>query len=114
MARIPAGSFARNRIFFNGSVLLIEDMVYGEATVGGEPLERNTRGRMTAEVLPRSPYRVAILPGQRFLVRLNRDFQELQDGRDLIGTELLNQFVDVLSRFKGANGHCVLRGCRVC
>ena len=107
MARIPAGSLGRKLIFFTlASVFVVADLIHREAAFRSQLFERNTFPRILPEVFTRSGDRSAILLIQGLVVvRLHHHFEELHDGRHLMGAELVDQFPCVLSGFECVSGH---------
>jgi hypothetical protein len=115
MARISAGTFGAKRIFFTcfyselPAALWVADLIRGEAEFGNHLLERNTAFRILAEVFPRGGDGLPFLFAQRFIViGFNHDFEELQDGRELIGPELVEQLMGVLL----VSGHYIFHSLR--
>jgi hypothetical protein len=90
IARTSAGTLGRNRIFFTRSVLVAEDLIHREAAFGGELIEANAFVRMLPEMFARCFHRLPVFRAERFVGRVHHHFKQLEDGRDLIGAELLD------------------------
>jgi hypothetical protein len=91
-----------------------ENLIHRKAALGGELIERNAFFRMLPEVFARSGDGAPVFFAQWLLGWFHHYFEELKNGGDLIGPQLLDQFMDVLSGLGSANGHCVLRARRFC
>src|ERR1035438_7526448 len=107
MARTSPGTLGYQRIFLTPVSVVpgIADLIHGEAQVGHNLLERNAAFGVFTEVLARFGNCAAVLFSQWLVFRFDHDFEELQDGRDLIGPQLLDQLMNVLFGFRRINGH---------
>jgi hypothetical protein len=91
-----------------GSVFVAEDLIHREAAFGGELLERHSGFGILPEVFAGGDDSAAVFLAEWFVGGFHHYFEQLQHGRDLVGAELFNQFMDVLSGFGRINGHGVL------
>jgi hypothetical protein len=85
-----------------------ENLIHRQATIGRELLERHPAFGILLEMLARRGDGVAVFLAEWLVRGFHHYFEQLQNSRYLIGTELFNQFVDVLSGFGRINGHGVL------
>ena len=62
-------------------------LIHGEAEIGDHLLEGDAAFGVLAEVLARGGSGAAVFVGQRFVVRLDHDFEKLQDRGYLVRAE---------------------------